>query len=161
MEQYIKKYSDLTENEIKGILNLIKKGGEVNNKTLPFRFSKTKFFGFYKKDENVIAIAAIKNPQQSYILNTFKKSNSNISYEDFKFELGYVMVEEEYRKEKLVSKLCYALIETLKNHNIFATTKVQNCGMKTILSKNNFNEVGTQYLNKNEDAFLKLYIKTQ
>lgn len=161
MEQYIKKYSDLTENEIKGILDLIKKGGEVNSKTLPFRFSKSELVGFYKKDENIIAIAVIKNPQQSYIVNTFKKSNSNIPSEDYKYELGYVVVEKEYRKEKLASKLCYTLIDILKNHKVFATTKVQNCGMKTILSKNNFNEVGTQYLNKNEDAFLKLHIKTQ
>lgn len=159
MEINIKKYSELTEIEIQQILTLIKKGGEVDNEKLPTRFAKSKQIAFFDNEKEIIAVAAIKKPKQSYIQKISKKSNLILELENYNLEIGYVMVDENFRGQQLASKLCDKLIDLNKDEFIYATTKVQNCSMKKILLKNNFNRIGTQYLNEKKDAFLEVYIK--
>lgn len=158
MENYIKKYVELTPLEIKQIENLIIKGGEVDPKTLPDRLSNTERISFFKVNNEIISTASIKIPTDSYKTKTFTKSKSSRNNEDFLFELGYVSTDKNFRGEKLASKLCDKLCELYSDHHIFSTTRIDNEYMKSILSKNNFNETGIAFHNKDKSNFLKLYL---
>lgn len=161
MEQTIKKYSELTDSEIKQVLDLILKGGEVNPQTLPTRLSEAALIAFIKDNNEVVATATIKKPLDSYKLDVFKKSKSDLSIDDYHFELGYIMVEEKFRKDKLASRLCEELCKIYLSQNLFATTRIDNKGMQSILKKNHFTEFGKQYSNKDNTDFLKLFIKNK
>jgi len=159
MELLIKKYTDLTEVELKGITELILKGDEVNPITLPDRLSEAAFIAFFKDKEVIAATATIKKPLDSYKTKVFTNSKSNLSIADYLFELGYVMVEDKYREHKLASRLCRELCKVFLSHKIFATTRVDNYAMQSILNKNYFIEVGVQYPNRENTNFLKIFIK--
>lgn len=158
MEDFIKKYIELTSTEIKQIENLIIKGGEVDSKTLSDRLSQTERISFFKENGNIISTASIKIPTDNYKTNTFIKSKSNRKNEDFQFELGYVSTDENFQGQKLASKLCEKLCKLYSNHYIFSTTRIDNKSMKSILTKNNFNETGIEFPNKKQSNFLKLYL---
>ena len=156
---FYKKYSEIEKSELIKIEELILKGGEVNPNTLSERLSEADLISFAKLDKNIVATASIKKPLKNYKLKVFTKSNSKLSPEKYNFELGYIMVEKEYRQDKLASTLCKKLCEIYSLENIFATTRVENIGMKIILEKNSFIETGENYLSDNEKTNLNLYIK--
>ncbi len=159
MELNIKKHSDLTTNELKQVHDLILKGEEVNAKTLSDRFAESACIAFFKDDNLVVATATIKKPLDSYKTKVFTKSKSDLSIEDYSFELGYVMVDEKYRKDKLASRLCRELCRIFLSKKLFATTRVDNYAMQSILRKNYFIKIGEQYPNRDNTAFLILFIK--
>ena len=158
MEKFLKKYSELTLKEIEQIENLIKEGGEVDSKTLSERLSNTERISFFKENDEIVSTASIKIPTNNYKKNTFIKSQSNRSDEDFMFELGYVSTHKNFHGQKLASQLCNELCELYSSGFVFSTTRIDNEHMKSILSKNNFKETGTEFLNKDKSNFLKLYL---
>jgi hypothetical protein len=158
MEDFIKKYAELTSKEIKQIENLIIKGCEVDSKTLPERLSNTERISFFKENDEVISTASIKKPTDNYKTKIFIKSRTNRNNNDFLFELGYVSTDKNFQERKLASKLCYKLCKLYSNHSIFSTTRVDNESMKSILAKNNFKETGIEFPNKEKSNFLKLYL---
>lgn len=158
MEDYIKKYIELTSQEIKQIESLIIKGGEVDSKTLSERLSNTERISFFKENDKIISTASIKTPTDNYKTKTFIKSKTIRNNEDFLFELGYVSTDENFQGKKLASKLCDKLCKLYSNHNIFSTTRIDNESMKSILAKNNFKETGKEFPNKEKSNFLKLYL---
>lgn len=161
MELMIKKYSELTNIEKEQIYNLILKGHEVNPKTLHSRLSEAALIAFFKDSDKVVATAGIKKPLDSYKTIVFTKSKSNLSNKDYPFELGYIMVAKLYRKKKLASQLCRELCEIFSTSTLFATTKVDNLAMQSILQKNHFIEIGEKYPNRDSTAFLKLFVKQE
>ena len=93
---------------------------------------------------------------ESHLPNTFINSKANVDFDNFEFELGYISTSINFRGQKLASKLCKELCALYSNHNIFSTTRIDNEPMKSILSQNNFKEIGNEFLkpfkygNKNE-----------
>lgn len=141
------------------ITNLILKGDEVNPQTLPNRLSESALIAFIVDNDIIIATATIKKPLDSYKKKVFANSKSNLSITDFPFELGYVMVDENRREGKLASQLCRELSKIFLSQNLFATTRTDNLRMQSILRKNYYTEIGIQYPNRTNTAFLKLFIK--
>lgn len=158
MNYFTKKYFELSLTEIKQIENLIIQGGEVDSKTLPERLSNIEIISFFVENGEIISTASIKIPTDNYKKNTFIKSKSNINNEDYQFELGYISTKVNFQGQKLASKLCAELCKLYSNHHIFSTTRIDNESMKSILAKNNFNEAGKEFPNKNNSNFLKLYL---
>lgn len=159
MESHIKRYAELSSKERNQIKNLIIEGGEVDAETLAERLSKVDRVSFFVENEEIISTASIKIPNLNYKKNTFIKSKSNINSEDFKFELGYISTNMNFQGQKLASKLCAKLCELYSNQYVFSTTRINNEFMKSILTKNNFKEIGEEFLNKEKSNFLKLYLK--
>jgi len=159
MTEKYKRYEELSPDELYQIKELIIKGGEVNVETLSSRLEEVELIGYAENDNQIVATASIKNPLNSYVVKVFLKAGNKCDPKNFKYELGYVMVNEKFRKDKLASKLCYHLCETFNLTNIFATTKIENMGMLSILEKNSFKKVGQPYLNNDKSAHLQLLIK--
>ena len=159
MELYFKKYSELSQIERNQIKNLIIEGDEVNVNTLTERLSNSEIIAFYVENEKIISTATIKIPTANYKKNTFINSKTNLDFNIFEFELGYISTNINFQGKKLASKLCKELCALYPNHNIFSTTRIDNEPMKSILSKNNFKEIGNEFLNKKQTNFLKLHIK--
>ena len=159
MELKIKKHSDLTDTELTQITDLILKGDEVNEHTLSNRLSKSALIAFFVDNNVIVATATIKKPLDSYKTKVFTVSSSNLSIFDYPFELGYVMVDENCREGRLASRLCRELSKIYLSERLFATTRVDNQRMQSILKKNYFTEIGVPYPNRNNTTFLKLFIK--
>lgn len=159
MQLYLKKYSELSQIEIIQIKSLIIEGDEVNANTLSERLSNAERISFYVENEEVISTASIKIPTANYKKDTFINSKANEDFDNFEFELGYISTNINFRGQKLASKLCKELCALYSNHNIFSTTRIDNEPMKSILSQNNFKEIGNEFLNKKQTNYLKLHIK--
>lgn len=159
MELYLKKYSELSQIEINQIKNLIIEGDEVNVNTLTERLSNAERISFYVENEKIISTATIKIPTANYKKNTFINSKSNVAFDNFEFELGYISTNVNFRGQKLASKLCKELCALYSKHNIFSTTRIDNEPMKLILLQNDFKEIGNEFINKKQTNFLKLHIK--
>ena len=161
MELHIKRPSDLKEKELEQIQSLIILGGEVSSDTLRERLLQSSLIAFFEDNNNVIATATIKKPLNNYKTKVFSKSKTNLEIHDYPFELGYVIVDSAYRGNKLASRLCGELCRILLSSKLFATTKVDNRPMQTILETNYFKKIGEQYPNRENSNYLELYIKRE
>jgi len=159
MEYFIKQYNELSLKEISQIQNLIIEGDEVNAETLPERFSNVERVSFFVENGEIISTASIKIPTENYKKNTFINSKSNVAYENFEFELGYISTNINFQGQKLASKLCKELCALYSKHKIFSTTRIDNEPMKLILLQNDFKEIGNEFLNRKKTNYLKLHIK--
>lgn len=159
MNLKIKNHSDLSNYELTQITDLILKGDEVNPETLTDRLSESTLIAFFEDNNKIVATATIKKPLDSYKTKVFTNSKSNLSINDYSFELGYVMVDENCREGKLASRLCRELSKIFLSENLFATTRTDNLRMQSILRKNYYTEIGVQYPTRNNKGFLKLFIK--
>jgi predicted GNAT family N-acyltransferase len=158
MVLYIKKYSDLTIPEINQITDLIISGGEVDERLIVEGLGNSEHIAFFESNNNIIATATIKIPRESYKTKIFKKSCLTIDSNDYIFELGYIVVNNEFRNNKLASKMCQNLCSLIQG-NLFATTRETNFHMQNILLSNSFRKVGNSYLNKRKTELLQLYIR--
>lgn len=61
--------------------------------------------------------------QLKIIKNTFINSKSNVAYENFEFELGYISTNINFQGQKLASKLCKELCALYSKHKIFSYNK--------------------------------------
>lgn len=159
MTPFFKKYIELSLEEVNQIERLIISGGEIDGNNLPRRLANSKTIGYFKDKDKIIATATIKSPNPEYVKRIFEKSEVKINCDDYQLEMGYVMVDENYRGKKLASKLCDDLSNLYNKDKIFSTTKVSNEFMRKILLHNGFNEIGTKYLNNDKTDYLKLFIK--
>ena len=159
MNPITKTYVQLTTDERQQILDLILLGNEVDSSTLSRSLSQSALIGIYKDKDKVIATATIKKPLGSYKKGIFTKAKTNLSADNYFFELGYVIVDENHRNKKLGQTLCQELCKLFLSKNIFATTRTNNTYMQKILADNLFIEQGTPYCSRDNTTLLKLFTK--
>lgn len=147
--------SKITEKEIDNFHELVKSGGQVNEKTLLNRLLKAKLLAFgYADDGNLIAVTSIKVPNQKYKNDVFINGSIKERTDNYRYELGYAVTHKEHRGKGYNFKLNKELISKVNDGNIYATTGNQS--MVKLLKKLNFKPIGQEYDGKYNEK-LQIY----
>ena len=112
---------------------------------------------YYSPSGELVAIAALKAPNDEYRRDVFKMAGSPASYADYKVELGWVYVVPDYRRKQIATNLCEQLLLSAAGDQVFATTRSDNGVMSRILRACAFAEVGNPYMHRGEQ--LRLYLR--
>jgi hypothetical protein len=91
--------ADCSESTFDAFLKLVAKGGEVIGNNLKKRIKKAKLLAFCHDGNQLVGVGAIKNPSKKYKENTFIKAGHPEEGGNFKYEFGYLYVEEKYREQ--------------------------------------------------------------
>ena len=111
----------------------------------------------YSPGGELMAIAALKTPEDQYRHDVFEMAGSSASYADYKVELGWVYVVPAYRRKRVALELCEHLLLRTTCDFVFATTRSDNTVMSRILRACDFAEAGKPYIRRGEQ--LKLYLR--
>lgn len=142
----IKKTKDCTSSEINSFYELVKRAGQVDLIGLFDRIKNTELLAFCYHKRHLVGISSIKIPNRNYKKRIFSEAGIQNKEQEYKFELGYSFTEENFRGKQIGFHLSNKLIKELSDITIFATTA--NPGMKKILKKIGFIEIGNTYKGK-------------
>lgn len=151
----IKKTKDCTPDEINNFYELAKKAEQVDIVGLLNRIRNSRLLAFCYNKGSLVGISAIKKPNDNYKKRTFTKAGIENESSNFKFELGYSFTENKFRGKQISYELNKQLISELLDENIFAITA--NPGMKNILTKTGFTEIGNTYKGKHNIEELQIF----
>jgi RimJ/RimL family protein N-acetyltransferase len=118
--------------EINAFYNFLWKLRWENSTTRFSKFKKTKYIGFYKKNDNIIGMSSIKKPSEKWITKINISSWKTINKDSL--EYGYVYVSSRYRGQWITKKI-YIKLEKKINYQVYATTKEKNIPMRKILEE--------------------------
>ena len=116
---------------------------------------------FARIEDTVVGVAALKVPGVNYRggIERSSKSGHPLPADEYPFELGYVAVPEAYSGRGIAGTLIEKVIELSDGHGLFATTSTPAM-MKALLPRAGFKQVGTSWLNDDNER-LHLYILDQ
>ncbi|HLN94641.1 MAG TPA: hypothetical protein VK183_03330 [Flavobacterium sp.] len=128
-------------------------GKQVSSETFPGLIAKNPRIVVYNNGKEIIGIGALKIPSEGYKSGVFNKAKSDENPGAFKFELGWIVS----LSKGIGSRLVEVLVST--NENLYATTRVENNKMISILLNHGFIQNGNPYKSDVGDYSLKLYTK--
>jgi ribosomal protein S18 acetylase RimI-like enzyme len=135
---------DCSDSDIYAFICLVKEGGEVDNKGLPGRVRRAVVLGFFRIDNKIASVAAIKSPNHTRKREVFKSAGSRENPDYYNVELGWIVTKEQHRGKGLASTLVSELLKNVSSP-IFATTREDNKASLHILEKYGFKRSGHVY----------------
>ena len=146
------------EDKFNTFLKLVEKGGEVISNSLKDRIKNAELLAFCYIGEQLVGVGALKNPAKTYKEKSFRKAGYPEEAENFKYEFGYLYVEEEYRKHGVGKGIWAALKNKIDAKEVFATVREENKIMVSFLKKYGFEKLGNNYNSKRGDYLLGCYV---
>jgi hypothetical protein len=154
-EYKIGKATDFSKTDIASYKKIVIDAGEVSEATFDGLISKDPTLLFIPNTINIVAVGALKIPNDEYKKKVFTKSKTAAKSKDFTFELGWVVSLTSGNGKKLVEILSSV------TPNIYATVRQENKTMKHILEKFGFIKSGNSYKSERNDYDIELYIKRE
>jgi len=138
--------------------SLVRKGDEVDPVGLQQRIRAAAHVALISTDAGqVIGIAALKRRAAEYRQKIFTRAGTGLAPTEGELELGWIFIEEEYRRKGLSRMLVEALLNAAGNLDVYATTREENIAMRRTLASFRFDPTGEPYASKNGDYALILY----
>ena len=150
--------ADCTIEEIGAFCDLVRKGNEVEPDGLEGRVRRAWILAFGRVDKLLAAVAAIKRPNPGYRAGVFSKSESGLKPEEFVVELGWVMVDEGFRRRGFGRRVMDSLIGSL-GQNVYTTSRSTNSDMHGLLTAYGFKRAGKAWRSDRGAYDLVLHIK--
>ncbi len=157
----IKSPSKCTDKEIYSFFNLVKKGREVNIKTLEAGIRRARLLAFCYVNQELAGVAALKNADHGHQYNVFECAKVPKITKKFQNEIGYIYTEEKYRGRHICPILVQLLMNK-RNGKFFSTIRMRNKPMINIIYKLGFHQVGHRFVGKQQDKgryYIQLFIK--
>ena len=151
----IKQPSHCSNDEIEAFCRLVKQGGQVKHHGLKERVSKSEWLGFCFYQQQLIGIAAIKNPSKNYKQTVFQKAGVTSEKENYHYEIGYAFTVEKFRGKGINLKLTNNLIHQIGTQKLYCTTGHE--GMKSMLERLGFKQLGRPYRSELTQNLLRLF----
>jgi hypothetical protein len=162
MEAKLKPPAECSAKEIEKFEDLVLKGGEVAPEGLSGRIRSAAQLAFlYGAEDELIAIGALKRPSFGYRNSIFERAQSSLNPDAFRFELGWLFVEEWHRGRRLSGVLVERLLSSAGDASVYATTREQNVAMQCILKSFDFAKSSTPYMSAKGDYKLVLYTRSK
>jgi len=136
--------SDCLDSDIYAFICLVEEGGEVDNKGLSGRVRRAVALGFFRVDNEIVSVAAIKSPNHTRKRRVFESAGSRENPDHFNIELGWIVTKEKHRSKGLASTLVSELLKNV-SRPVFATTREDNKASLHILEKYGFKRSGHVY----------------
>jgi predicted GNAT family N-acyltransferase len=140
---------------------LVRKGGEVKAEGLEDRIDRAASLVLLRHDGQLIGIAAVKNPYQSYRAKIARKSGIELPSDRFPFELGWVFVDEAFRGRHLSRNLVACALDFIDDVGIFATSRADNANMHRTMNHFGFEAQGRDFHSDGGDYQLRLFVRAQ
>lgn len=155
----LKTPSQCDVDELDAFFSLVILGDEVDERGLERRIKMAKLLVFCYEQNFLIGIGALKHPTLSHKNSVFKNAGFEEKEKNFALELGWVFVKKEYEHRGIGTRIVVSLLNTRDNNSVFSTTRTNNLGMKKILRKNFFKQIGQPYPGRKENQFIELFIR--
>ena len=117
-----KRPADCTDSELRAFCDLVKLGDEVDPHGLEGRVRSAWLLAFGSVDGRLAAVAGIKRPNENYRAGVFQKSGSKLAPKDFPVELGWLMVDEQFRRKGYGRRVTDGLLGSL-GQNVYTTSR--------------------------------------
>jgi hypothetical protein len=151
--------SQIPTDQLHDIVQLISDGGEVDNKTLWDKINNAIMIGYAIANDLIVGTGALKKPHDSSNDNAFVKAGTDVKYEDYPYELGYVFVKEGHRGAFIASRICTTLCKMYSHANIYSTLRSDNRVARLLIERSGFTQSGTSFMSRNGKDMLMLYIR--
>jgi len=155
MNEIFIKPCECSKNEINQFYAMIKKNENINNIGLKKRIMKAKILIFHYEEEKLAGIGALKYPDPNYMKKVFKSAGVSHLYNSFKYEIGYLYVDNKYRKKGISKSITENLLSFIDEDNIFAVVRSDNKFAKNNLYYYGFVKIGSKYIGK--DNYFELF----
>lgn len=139
------------------IADLIASGGETNGRNINRNLQNAHAIAFARVDGNPVGVIVVKQPVATYKTKVFAAAGVAELDAKFKLELGYAMINPQYRGQGVAQKLT-GLIKGI-GEPMYATTRSNNAAMIHILQSIGFAKTGTAYQGESGSE-LTLWTKT-
>jgi len=150
----IKQPSGCTVQEIRGFATLVEAGGEVELSGLQERIDRAFLLGFATDDNEIVAVAAVKQPAQSHVRHVFTSSKTSLFADDYQFEYGWAFTTPARRGQHLAYRLLEGLLASTENRRIWASTRETNKIIQNVLRRSGFLQTGQPFRGRNENLLL-------
>ncbi|HHD2942138.1 MULTISPECIES: GNAT family N-acetyltransferase [Enterobacter cloacae complex] len=159
MKTLVKNPTCCSNTEIARFEALVNEGGEVESAGLQKRILRAELLIFiYDNDDQIVAVGAIKNPNEGYKSTIFEKSGAS-GQEQYDFELGWLYVAEIARGKGYGRILMELICKQLADKSCFATTRENNVAMQYLFNNFGFSHLGKPYKSTRGKHSLTLYVK--
>ena len=118
---------------------LVVEGGAVNTEGLAQRIRNASRLLFLRTpDGELVGTGALKYPRPTYRNKVFADARATVSADEYRVELGWVVVAKAYQGRRLSTRIVGELLAFARSENIFATTRTDervlsfafDCGFK-------------------------------
>ena len=150
---------DFKPAEISELEDLILKGGEVNSKTLTDLLLVAYALCFARAGEKLVGVGGIKRPYDTHRNRVFRKAVSKQKPSDYRFELGWIYVEEDARGRRLSNRIVSELMAKVPTEKIYSTSGTDNLKMHASLKRHGFNICGRPYTSDQGDHKILLFLR--
>jgi GNAT superfamily N-acetyltransferase len=133
----VKSPSEYAEAELSIIEALVREGGEVNKDTLSDNLRGAERIAVAREAQRFVSVCALKRVSARH--NRTVSTSSGHDLPDDAAEFGYVFTDEAYRGRGYGSAATAVLLNSLPY--VYATARIGNVEMRSILLKNNFQEI--------------------
>lgn len=140
--------------EIQSFCRLVLEGDQVPGDGLAERIKICQLLGFAYEGKELIAVTAVKNPNEQYKHGVFTKAGVPNLSSKYPYEIGYAFTKKAYRGKGIHQQLVTALIKESGATHFYGTTKSAN--VPYILEKIGFAKTGKDYQN-DEKEVLQLF----
>jgi hypothetical protein len=158
MKIIVKKPKELKTREIEIFLDLVCRHSKIYLEGLQDRIEQAALLSLAVKDNEILAVRAIKRPGYGYIREIGIKSNISNLRTMFKFETGWSVTLPEHRCKGISGMLLKSLLQTV-NNNVYSITRVSNIAPQKILTKNGFVRSGIEFSGIEEPLCVWLYYR--
>ena len=148
--------SSFRQQTLTRIADLIASGNETNGRNINRNLQNAHAIAFARVDGNPVGVIVVKQPVATYKTKVFAAAGVAELDAKFKLELGYVMINPQYRGQGVAQKLT-GLIKGI-GEPMYATTRSNNAAMIHILQSIGFAKTGTAYQGESGSE-LTLWIK--
>lgn len=138
-------------------LVLVHMGGEAN--ATPDRIRRAEALAMAWSGGDVIGIAALKRPLDSYRDRIARKSGLSLKPSEWPYELGYVFVHPDHRGHGHANRLVEHAVRAAGRRNVFATVRTNNEPMQATLRRFGFAQAGRDYLSDDAERTLSLWTR--
>lgn len=145
--------------EIGYFIACIRAGDEVAVQGLVERIRDAAALVFAKTGGGFVGVAALKRPRPSYRSRISSVSGASLSAAQFPFELGWVFVSSEARRQGLSFSLSEAALGESRGAGVFATSHVDNIAMHRSLTKLGFQRAGNPYPSGRAKRLLQVFVR--
>lgn len=156
-----KRPAECSVHELQTFCELVLSEGQVNPVTLRGYVVGAEMLAFAYYDDELCAVAAIKNAQLTYRRRIQRKSDNDFLLEEISREFGYVVVSPHHRGKRLSGALADSLLQGDKGM-LFATSTTGNRRMHQTLERHRFKRSGKSYPStEHPDQEIILFVRSE
>jgi GNAT superfamily N-acetyltransferase len=133
---------------------LVSGGGQVDLVGLRQRIFRARLLCVVDVEGECAAVGALKVPWPGYHKRQFKSAGAPGKYEAYPIEVGWVFVEDDFRRRGLGRRVVQELLGGVKRKGVFATVRSHNAPMLDLLKALGFRSLGPPYESKDHDLVL-------